>query len=202
MAGINRELNFCEESKYDILPSEDTLSFSFGTHDRQSSFIDNSYSKVCPPPSFQYSSINRSPIDKRMNFVHSKRNTSLSMAIDNNLLQSCCITVFGYSAGDWVELIEKLRSMGNIIKYQEKYKGYLNVQYGDAQEAACAMQLNGTLINGNFIGIKICEDIDFWSSRIENKNTNLERNETHNSIELPKQTRTWISDLVEYIFTW
>ena len=111
-----------------------------------------------------------------------------------------CVTIFGYTNDNRKGIISSLKMMGNIVEYKEESESCLNVKYCTAKEAHYALQLNGALINGNIIGVKVCENKEFCRQHIEPTRTKLEEEEVE--VEVPKKSKNWVNRLMEYTFTW
>ena len=166
MITIRKKLEF-KELKGIYETNEENLNHSLQSSQKNVESIEavddkNEDFKVIPPPSFLYSSSVRKPTKKALEdnkeIKYSEYNNEFSDTVQTD---SCCVTVFGYSLEDHKNILKELEELGNIVEHIKKGKNWMNVKYKSISQARNALLLNGTLINGNIIGVKKCNTFDF-----------------------------------------
>lgn len=213
-------LHYAEENKARAL-TEDLVSGNRYSMEQKPAYTYTNYQGIQPkvkaPTTFEYSTSSniRKSTSKRDipednisrctfgqdDFMVSNQNLKNSTAI--RVQEECCVTVFGYTPAHKLEFLRELGKCGRIVEYQEKGKNWINVRYSKGSEAIKALELHGNLINnlGLIIGVKKCEDREFFQKSLDTKGYN-------NTKQLPKniygkiEKRSWFLNFLEYIFNW
>lgn len=66
------------------------------------------------------------------------------------------VRVFGFQPEDVSILLEQLQRCGFIAERRSTPNNYMFIRYYDMLQAQKALALNGTCINGNYIGVAQC----------------------------------------------
>ena len=122
----------------------------------------------------------------------------------------CCVTVFGYSSSEKAEVLNEMGKYGRIVEYQEKGKNWMNIKYSSTKEARNALQSHGVILSKIrlMIGVKKCEDRDFYHKAIGNVRypagevVNKERISPIKTYHFQRDDRGWLGKIFEFIFNW
>ena len=229
MNTIRRDLRFIEDDKITPIPRarEETSSsiLSFGRDIRTELTLKEAQPTniggILPPPSFAFSATahkqrlfkgtsargedSKSDIDSRsFNEVSTFNKSVLNNTSTFKEQSECSVTVFGYPSTHNSQVLKEMERCGKIVTSQDKGKNWMHIRYSNPLEADVALKMHGMIINSLdlMIGVKKCEDRDFFNKSLGNRYNESQRMSPTKTYYLKRTGRSWLSKVIEHIFNW